>query len=105
MPARYLPEFTLTGATYDTDAAVERGWIDETGEPEELLEDAIAVAQELAEVSPPAFAQTKAQIRAAVRERLAASGAATDQAVTDIWCAPEAQTRIRAYVARMLEKK
>ncbi len=105
LPPRYLPEFTLSGATYDTDAAMERGWIDETAEPEELLEDAIAVAQELADLSPPAFTQTKAQLRAAVRERMAARGAATDMAVTDIWTAPATLDHIRAYVARVLEKK
>jgi hypothetical protein len=26
VPPRYLPEFTLSGATYDTDEAMERGW-------------------------------------------------------------------------------
>jgi enoyl-CoA hydratase len=105
VPPRYLPEFTLSGATYDTDEAMERGWIDETSEPEELMEDALAVAQEMAELSPPAFAQTKAQLRADVRERMAASGAATDKTVTDIWCAPEALGGIRAYVARVLQRR
>ncbi len=105
VPPRHLSEFALSGATYDTDEAMECGWIDETSDSEELMEDAIAVAQELAELSPPAFAQTKEQLRAAVRERMAASGAATDKAVTDIWCAPEALARIRGYVARVLEKR
>jgi enoyl-CoA hydratase len=105
VPPRYLSEFSLSGATYETDAAMARGWIDETAEPEQLLEDAIAVAQELAALSPPAFAQTKMQLRELVRERMAASGTATDKAVTDIWCAPETIERIRAYVARVLEKK
>ncbi len=105
VPPRYLPEFTLSGATYDTDAGVERGWIDETSEPDELLDDALAVAREMADISLPAFAQTKEQLRAGVRERTAASGAATERTVTDIWCAPEALERIRAYVARVLEKK
>ena len=105
VPPRYLPEFTLSGATYETDAALERGWIDETAEPEELIEDAIAVAQELAELSSPAFAQTKTQLRQVVREHMAATGGATDKAVTDIWTAPETLKHIRAYVARVLEKK
>ena len=105
VPPRYLPEFTLSGATYETDAALARGWIDEIAEPEELLEDAIAVAQELAALSPSAFAQTKTQLREQVRERMAASGAATDNTVTDIWTAPESLDRIRAYVARVLEKR
>jgi len=104
LPARYLPECTLSGATYATDAALDRGWIDEIAEPAELLEDAIAVATELAELSPAAFAQTKLQLRQAVSERLAQSGEATERAVTDIWAAPETLARIRDYVARTLKK-
>jgi enoyl-CoA hydratase len=104
VPPRYLPEFTLSGATYASDAALQRGWVDEVAEPGELLEDAIAVARELAMLSPPAFAQTKAQIRQAVTERYTASGAATDKAVSAVWTAPETLNRIRDYVARTLKK-
>ena len=102
-PARFLSEFTLSGATYAIDAALERGWIDELAEPEELLEDAIAVAAELAKLSPPAFAQTKQQLRVQVAERYAASGAATDEAVTEIWCADATLANVRAYVERTLK--
>ena len=104
VPPRYLPEFTLTGATYPTDAALQRGWIDEVAEPDELLDDAFAVARELAMLSPPAFAQTKSQIRQAVGERLQHSGEATDKVVTEIWTAPSTLTCIRDYVARTLTK-
>ncbi len=104
VPAQYLAEVTYSGATYDTDTALQRGWIDELAEPAELLEDAYAVAQELAELSPAAFALTKAQIRQPVTERLAASGAATDKAATDIWAAPATLSYIRAYVERTLKK-
>jgi enoyl-CoA hydratase len=48
VPAEYLAEFAYSGATYMTDDALECGWIDEIAEPEELLEDALAVAEELA---------------------------------------------------------
>jgi enoyl-CoA hydratase len=104
VPSRYLAEVTYSGATYDTDAALARGFIDEVAEPSELLQDALAVAQELAVLSPAAFAQNKMQIRQPVSERIAASGAATEKAVTDIWCAPETLKYIRAYVARTLKK-
>jgi enoyl-CoA hydratase len=104
VPPRHLPEFTLSGATYATDAALQRGWIDEIAKPGELIEDAIAVAQELALLSPAAFAQTKMQIRQAVTERMAQSGKATDKAVTAIWTAPETLNHIRDYVARTLKK-
>jgi enoyl-CoA hydratase len=104
VPPRHLTEFTLSGATYATDAAMQRGWIDEVAEPGELVEDAVAVAQELALLSPQAFAQTKSQLRQTVGERLAQSGAATEKAVTEIWTAPDTLARIRAYVARTLKK-
>jgi enoyl-CoA hydratase/carnithine racemase len=104
VPSRHLPEFMLSGATYATDAALDRGWIDEIAEPSELLEDAIAVATELAELSPPAFMQTKLQLREAVIERMEASGEATDRIVADTWAMPQTLARIRDYVARTLKK-
>jgi len=104
VPPRYLAEVIYSGATYEADAALTRGWIDEIAEPGELLEDALAVAQELAALSPAAFAHTKAQIRQPVAEHYARSGIATDKAATEIWCAPATLAYIRAYVARTLNK-
>ena len=104
VPPRYVPEFTLSGATYASDVALQKGWVDEVVEPAALMERAIAAAQSLAALSPPAFAQTKMQIRQAVSERMAASGEATDRAVTDIWTAPATLGFIRDYVARTLKK-
>ncbi|HZP69646.1 MAG TPA: enoyl-CoA hydratase/isomerase family protein [Pseudolabrys sp.] len=104
VPPRYLPEFTLSGATYTTDEAVRRGWVDEVAEPAELIDDAVSVARELALLSPAAFAQTKSQIRQPVGERLRADGEATDKAVTEIWTAPATLSRIRDYVERTLKK-
>jgi enoyl-CoA hydratase len=104
VPAAHLAEFVYSGATYACNTALDRGWVDELAEPAELLEDALAAAQALAGISPAAFAQTKAQMRAPVAERFAVSGAVTDKAVTEIWCAPETLARVRDYVARTLTK-
>ena len=104
VPPRYLPEFALSGATYATDEALRRGWVDEVAEPEDLVEDAVAVARELSLLSPAAFTQTKMQIRQPVAERTHESGKATDKAVTEIWTAPETLARIRDYVERTLRK-
>ena len=101
---RYLPEFTLGVATYASDAALQKGWVDEVVEPAALMQRAMEVAQSYAALSPPAFAQTKAQIRQAVTERLERSGEATDKAVTEIWTAPATLGVIRDYVARTLKK-
>jgi enoyl-CoA hydratase len=104
VPPRYLPEFTLSGATYASDVALQRGWIDEVVEPGALMERATAAAQAFAALSAPAFAQTKSQIRQAVTERYEQSGEATDKAVTEIWTAPDTLSYIRDYVARTLKK-
>src|SRR4029077_18657425 len=36
VPGRYLPEFTYTGVTYDVDASLARGWVDELVEANAL---------------------------------------------------------------------
>jgi len=104
VPSRYLPEFTLGAATYASDAASQKGWVDEVVEPGALMSRALEVAQSYAALSPPAFAQTKKQIRHAVTERLERNGEATDKAVTEIWTGPATLKFIRDYVARTLKK-
>ena len=104
VPSRYLPEFTFGGATYDSETALQRGLVDEVVGPTALLPRAIAAAEELARLSPLAFAQAKAQIRLSVSERIARSGIATDKAVAEIWAAAETLAYLRDYVARTLKK-
>jgi enoyl-CoA hydratase len=104
VPPRYLPKFTLSGATSVTDEALKRGWVDELAEPADLMDDAMAVAKELSLLSPAAFAQTKMQIRQPVVERLQKSGKTTDDAVIEIWAAPATLAYIRNYVAQTLGK-
>ena len=103
-PPYFLTETILSGATFLPEAAAHRGWVNELAEPNELVEDAIAVARELALLSPPAFAQTKLQLRAAVTERMARSREATDKVVTEIWAASDTLRCVRNYVARTLKK-
>jgi len=104
VPARYLAEFMFGGTTDEVDAALQRGWVDEVVDPDALMARAMAAAQKLARLSPPAFAQAKKQLRLPVAERLERSGAATDKIVADIWTAPETLGYIRDYVARTLSK-
>ena len=103
-PPYFFSETILSGKTFHAEVAVHRGWANEAVEPARLMERAMAAAQELAALSPPAFAQTKQQIRQPVAERYFAGGEATDKAVTDIWCADASLARIRDYVARTLSK-
>ncbi len=104
VPARHLAEFTFGAATYDTDAALRCGWVDAEVPIEALMEEAITAAQQLARLSPAAFAQAKKQLRQQVSGSVARSGSATDKTVTDIWAAAETLGYIRDYVARTLKK-
>jgi enoyl-CoA hydratase len=101
---RYLGEVTYGGATYEPDAALDRGFVDEIVEPADLMTDALAAAGKLAALSPAAFAQNKMQIRQPVSERVAASGDAIDRTATEVWAAPATLDYIRAYVKRTLGK-
>jgi enoyl-CoA hydratase len=104
VPARYLPEFLFGGTAYESDAALQRGWVDEVVPPEALMDRAMAAAHQLAALAPAAFAQTKKQLRQEVGERVANARATTDEAVTDIWAAPQTLDYVRDYVARTLKK-
>lgn len=104
VPARHLPELLFTGATYEVDAALERGLVDAIVPADELMPSAIAAAEQLASLSPAAFAQTKAQLRAEARERLERTAAATDKIAADIWAAEPTLAYVRDYVARTLKK-
>ena len=102
VPRRHLSELTFGGATYDVDAALARGCVDEVVDADALPKRALAVAHNLARLSPAAFAQTKKQLRQDVVDRIERSGATTDAAVADIWT--QALDDVRDYVARTLNK-
>ncbi|HZL29517.1 MAG TPA: enoyl-CoA hydratase/isomerase family protein [Pseudolabrys sp.] len=104
VPKRFVAEFTLGAATYDTGVALQKSWTDEVVEPYELLVRTMKIVRHYASLSPSAFAQTKAQIRQGVVDRMALNAAATDKAVTAIWTAPETLQRVADYVAKTLNK-
>jgi enoyl-CoA hydratase len=99
---QYFQDGVLSGATFVPEDALARGLIDEIAEPDALLDRAVAAAERLAALSPAAFAMTKRQLRAGVRERVAQAGG--DAVATDIWTAPETLSHIRDYVARTFKK-
>jgi enoyl-CoA hydratase len=104
VPPRYLAEFALGATTYASDDALIKGWVDEVVDGWELMPRAVRLARTYAALSPEAFAQTKAQIRQPAAERLASSGAATDEKVTAIWMQDATLARIADYVAKTLNK-
>jgi enoyl-CoA hydratase len=103
-PPRYLADGMFSGATFAPDVALARGLVDELADGSALLDGAVAAAETLAALSPPAFAQTKQQIRQGVTDALERHGSRVAAAAEDIWTAPETLDRIRDYVSRTFKK-
>jgi enoyl-CoA hydratase len=87
----------LQANTTDVDTALARGWIDEVVPDTDLIPRAIAIARELGEHSPAAYAATKEQLHRPARTAIDA-GAETDARVRANWMADETRTRMAAFV-------
>jgi enoyl-CoA hydratase len=101
---QYLPDMTLSGATYLSDEARTRGLVDEVIEPAELMDRAMAVAKTFAAIPASTFAATKEQMRQRVADHMAQHGARIDARVDEIWASPQTLQNIRAFVARTIKK-
>ena len=105
VPAVEAQRLILSGRILAPTEALEVGLVDELAPSEELVERAVAAAEELAAVPPASFALTKEQLRGPALARLDAEGAAIDERVAETWTRPEVLAAIAAYVERTLKKR
>ncbi len=84
---------TLQAQTIDVSTAAAFGWVDEVVTDEELVPRSIALARELSEFSPVAYAMTKQQLHRPARAAIDA-GAETDAIVRASWMSDETHARI-----------
>ena len=94
----------FSGATFAPEVALARGLVDELADGAALLDRAVAAAETLAALSPPAFAQTKQQVRQPVADAMERHGVRLANASNDIWTAPETLDHIRDYVSKTFKK-
>ncbi|HEX3286848.1 MAG TPA: enoyl-CoA hydratase/isomerase family protein [Mycobacterium sp.] len=87
----------LQAQTIDVSAAAAFGWVDEVVTDEELHPRSIALARELSEFSPAAYAMTKQQLHRPARLAIDA-GAETDAVVRASWMSEETHARMTAYM-------
>jgi enoyl-CoA hydratase len=100
---RRLVELTSFGRTYPAADAIALGLIDEAVPGPAVLDRAVEVASQLAELPAEALRQVRQQIREPVLERMARQSPA-DDAVAAIWAAPATQDAVRQYVGRILHR-
>jgi enoyl-CoA hydratase len=94
----HLQELVYRGATYTTDAAYERGLVDEVVSGDDVVDGARAAALRLAAEPVARFRLTKRQLRGPTLAAIAAHAAETDAAVLAEWQRPETLAAVRAYL-------
>jgi enoyl-CoA hydratase len=88
---------TLQAQTIDVSTAAAFGWVDEVVTADELVPRSVALARELSEFAPAAYAMTKQQLHRPARAAIDA-GAETDAMVRASWMSEETHARISAYM-------
>jgi enoyl-CoA hydratase len=91
------PRAALGAKTIDADTALARGWVDAVVPKDELMSEAVAIARELGQYSPAAYAATKTQLHQPARAAIDA-GAAADAAVRASWISEETRGRIAGFL-------
>jgi len=103
-PREHFPTLICTGRTYEPEAALARGLVDELVEPEHLLDRAIEVAAELGAILPATFAATKLAVRRPMIEAVRRQEP-HEQAVLNEWSSPAVLENIREFVEKTIKRK
>jgi enoyl-CoA hydratase len=101
---RSVTRAALQANVIDANSALARGWIDEIVPGECLIDRAVALARELGQHSPSAYAATKEQLHRPAHAAIDA-GAAVDAQVRAYWTSDEARTRITAFMDALAQTR
>ena len=93
----HAPRVLYRGERHDPQQALALGLVDELAPADEVLNRAIAAAEDLCSLAPESFAVTKWQLREQVFLRLHELED-EEREVERLWALPETHDRIRAYV-------
>jgi enoyl-CoA hydratase len=103
-PARALAA-VRSGATLLPAEAQARGLVDEVVPEAELLDRAVARAEQLAAIPPATFAHTKRSLRDRYWTEMDESGRHRDVEMLEVWKSPETLAAITAYAEQTIGKK
>lgn len=92
-----VTQAALGAGTVDVSAAAALGWVDEVTTGHELLPRATALARQLGQYAPAAYAMTKTQLHRQARTAIDA-GAEIDDVVRASWMSADTHGRIAAYM-------
>jgi enoyl-CoA hydratase len=102
-PTSWTP-IALEGLLVEPEEALRLGLVDEVVAPGDLVARATARAKALGRGGQAGYAQAKLSLLRPVLEAIAAHDASAREAWLDTWFSDEAQTRLRATVARLAQR-
>jgi enoyl-CoA hydratase len=102
-PPQHLQTLIYRGLTLAADEALRYGLIDAVADPDRVLDEAVAVAENLAAIPFEAFHLTKRLLREPAMRRMQDGGVA-DALVQDAWAGETVRSAVRDYVARTLKR-
>ncbi len=100
-----VADLVYSGATLLPEEAQRRGLIDEVVPEAELLDRAIAKAEQLASIPPATFVHTKRSLRDRYWTEVDETGRHRDAEMLEVWKSPETWAAISAYVEKTIGKK
>ena len=100
-----VADLVYSGRTLLPAEAHERGLVDEVVPEAELLDRAVAKAEQLAAIPPATFAHTKRSLRDRYWTEMDESGRHRDVEMLEVWRSPETMAAIAAYAEKTIGKK
>ena len=91
----HLQEVVIVGRSYKPAAAQQLGLVDEVVQPEELMQRALEIADNLAEIPRPTFTATKSMLREPAVSAAREGAERTDEQVKAAWRSPEVLAKVR----------
>ena len=99
-----VADLVYAGGTHLPDEAVRRGLVDEVVPEAELLDRAIAKAEQLASIPAESFAHTKRSLRDRFWTEVETTGRSRDAEMLELWKSPDCLAAVSAYVQKTLGK-
>jgi enoyl-CoA hydratase len=99
-----VADLVNSGGTHLPDEAQRRGLVDEVVPEAELLDRAIAKAEQLASIPPATFVHTKRSLRDRYWTEVESTGRQRDAEMLEVWRSPATMSAISDYVQKTLGK-
>jgi enoyl-CoA hydratase/carnithine racemase len=100
-----VADLVYSGVTLLPAEALQRGLVDEVVADAELLDRAVAKAEQLASIPPATFVHTKRSLRDRYWTEVDETGRHRDAEMLEVWKGPDTMAAIAAYVEKTIGKK